>query len=113
MSEQPIDFEGDAIRSYAAACERRQAIIDEWEQLGRPIVTEGSRKQVRPHPLLRMIAEADQLCDRLRKPLRVRHRGPVSFLEQTARTVVPAERWDGEPPRVTLRGEPPRRTRLR
>ena len=68
MSE-PIDFEGDAIRSYAAACDRRQAIIDEWKKLGRPLVTEGSRKQVRPHPLLPMIAEADQLCDRLRKPV--------------------------------------------
>ena len=93
--------------------ERRQLIVDEWERLDRPVVSVGSRKQVVPHPLVRMLAEADLLCERLRKPLRVRHRGPVSFLERTARTVVPAERRDGEPPRVTLRGEPRRRTRLR
>jgi hypothetical protein len=69
---------------------------------------------MRPHPLVRMMAEADHLCDRLRKPLRVRHRGPVSFLERTARTVAPVVTFPGEPPKVRLRnGEPPRRMPLR
>jgi hypothetical protein len=112
-----VDFDGDAIRSYACAMERRQAILDTWEELGRPIVTEGSRGQVRPHPLRRMMAEADSLCDKLRRPLQVRHRGPVSMREKTARTIASDKaRFPGEPPRVTLndrRPEPPRRTCLR
>ena len=44
MSEGVVDFEGDAIRLYARAMERRQLIVDEWERLDRPVVSVGSRK---------------------------------------------------------------------
>jgi hypothetical protein len=61
-------------------------VAQAWDDLGRPVMTPGSRGQDRPHPLIAMIGELDALCERLRKPIRVHHRGPVSFLERTART---------------------------
>ena len=46
MSDGVVDFEDDAIRLYARAMERRRLIVEEWERLGRPVVSVGSRKHV-------------------------------------------------------------------
>ena len=98
-----VNFESDALRVYQRAVERRDLIAGEWEKLDRPITTPGSRGQVRPHPLIAMLNDADALCERLRKPIRVRHRGPVSFLERTALSVAPDVENPRLPPPITLR----------
>jgi len=64
----------DARERYEVAKVRRALIVAEWEQLGRPVMTLGGatgRAQV-PHPLLKVMSDADGLCDRLEQALRRR-----------------------------------------
>ncbi len=55
---------------------RVRLLRDEWERLGRPILSKGSMNQEIVSPLLRAIGEAEMLADRLRRALLKRHRGP-------------------------------------
>lgn len=49
---------------------------DAWESEGAPLLTAGSTGQLVPHPLVKMLNEADLLCDRLGAVIRKRHPGP-------------------------------------
>jgi len=88
-----------AVVRYEAAMSRRAAIEKEWKRLGKPLLTEGGAtgRAVVPHPLVKMLAEADALCDRLgksaaRRPSAGRPQGTESAPDRTA-----------APPRVRLK----------
>jgi hypothetical protein len=70
------DFFSEAEGRYTEAVARRDAIRDAWEAEGSPLLTSGSTGQLVPHPLVKMLNEADLLCDRLGDVVRKRHRGP-------------------------------------
>ena len=70
------DFFTEAENRYQEAVERRNGIRDAWEKEGSPLLTSGSTGQIVPHPLVKMLNEADLLCDRLGAVIRKRHRGP-------------------------------------
>jgi hypothetical protein len=71
-----IDFFSEAEGRYAEAVERRNGIRDAWEAEGSPLLTSGSTGQLVPHPFVKMLHDADLLCDRLGDVVRKRHRGP-------------------------------------
>ena len=66
----------DAEEAYRRAQERAQAARTEWEALGRPILSTGSRGQTMGHPLLRVMNQADAHADRLRRHITPAHPGP-------------------------------------
>jgi hypothetical protein len=70
------DFFGEAENRYSEAVARRDAIRDAWEAEGAPLLATGSTGQPVPHPLVKMLNDADLLCDRLGASVRKRHRGP-------------------------------------
>ncbi len=47
-----------------------------WQAEGAPLLMTGSTGQLIEHPLMKMLREADLLCDRLGAAVRKRHRGP-------------------------------------
>jgi hypothetical protein len=71
-----VDFFAEAENRYAEAVLRRDAIRDAWEAEGAPLLSGGSTGQLVPHPLVKMLNEADLLCDRLGAVIRKQHRGP-------------------------------------
>ena len=88
----------DAEERYGAAVARRARIEREWEELGSPVTALGGAtgRALVPHPLVRMLQEADTLCDRLARTLQRRAAagrppGAVSAPDRAA------------PPRVKLR----------
>src|SRR5437868_330857 len=87
----------DSEARYADAVARRALLLAEWRRLGEPLLGEGGAtgRAVVPHPLMRMLSEADQLCDRLEKSLGLRGRG---------RPVGAASAADRLPPLVMLKG---------
>jgi hypothetical protein len=72
-----VDLEAEAQSAYETAVERVQMIAAEWDELGNPLTTEGSMGQTVPHPLIKMLQDAEMLADRLRKSVRKAHRGPA------------------------------------
>lgn len=68
----------EAELAYHRAVERVEALVGEWESLGRPLMAEGGStgRVTVPHPLIRMIQEAEVIADKLRQPLLKKHRGP-------------------------------------
>lgn len=70
------DFFSEAESRYLEAVSCRDAIRDAWEAERTPLLTTGSTGQLVPHPLVKMLNEADLLCDRLGAVIRKRHRGP-------------------------------------
>jgi hypothetical protein len=68
----PADLE----RALRGGGSRRDAIHATWEAEGAPLLTSGSIGQLVPHPLVKMLNEADLLCDRLGAVIRKRHSGP-------------------------------------
>lgn len=68
--------DAEAREAYEAAVEQARYLRGEWEKLGKPALTSGSRGQAAQHPLLRAIHDAEMLAMRLRGDLRKRHRGP-------------------------------------
>ena len=66
----------DAWHAYEAANERAVFLRGEWERLGRPVLSEGSKRQLIVHPLLGAIAESEVIADRLRQRLVNKHAGP-------------------------------------
>jgi hypothetical protein len=87
----------DAQERYRRAVELAAAIRVEWEELGCPLTTEGGAtgRAVVPHPLVKMMAEADRDADRFARPLKKAHDGPAP------RAVVQAK--IGKSPRQKLR----------
>ena len=75
----------DDERRYREAVERRDAIKATWEAEGSPLLAEGSVGQLVEHPLLKMLREADLLCDRLAAALRPRRMGrpPTAVIQTT------------------------------
>ena len=73
-----LDLDGDVEGRYRGARDRRQRILDRWEELDRPLTAAGSKGQLAPHPLVTMLREHDLLCAQLAAPLLKRHRGPES-----------------------------------
>jgi hypothetical protein len=70
------DFFANAERIYAEALERRDEIMAEWEELGRPKLERGSTGQLIEHPLVKMLREHEVIVAKLAVPLEKRHRGP-------------------------------------
>ena len=66
----------DAEDTYRRAQERARAAREEWEALGRPILSTGSRGQTMGHPLLRVMNQADAHAARLRRRITPAHPGP-------------------------------------
>lgn len=88
----------DAEARYRAAVARRAQIEREWGELGSPTTALGGAtgRALVPHPMVRMLQEADTLCDRLAQALTRRAApgrppGAVSAPDRKA------------PPRVKLR----------
>lgn len=79
----PPDVFSDAEERYRAACERRQAIIDAWEEAGRPLTTLGSQGQLVEHPLVKQMHAADRLCLQLGEALARKQPGrdPVAVVK--------------------------------
>ncbi len=67
----PKDGREDARERYLAAVARRARIEAEWIKLGSPVTSNGGAtgRALVPHPLLKTLAEADGLCDRLERSL--------------------------------------------
>src|SRR5262245_27358449 len=63
------DVFSEAEARYRDACDRRHVVLEMWEREGRPLLATGSTGQLTEHPLVRLAAELDVLCDRLAKPL--------------------------------------------
>jgi len=83
-------------RLHDEALARRDAIAAEWAGLDAPFLARGSMGQDVPHPLWRMLNEADKLVDSLARSLRPAGRsgrptGAVSAPDRVA------------PPRVKLK----------
>jgi hypothetical protein len=59
-----------AVRSarLEAAVSDLASMRAQWESLGSPLFTEGSSGQLVPHPLVRMIREAERAVEMLSKP---------------------------------------------
>jgi hypothetical protein len=72
-----VDLEAEATTAYETAVERVQMIAKEWDELGNPLTTRGSTGQTVPHPMIKMLQDAEVLADRLRKSVRKAHRGPA------------------------------------
>lgn len=70
------DLDQDAQDAYEAAEERARTLRSAWDELGFPVLTEGSKKQPIAHPLLRAMNEAELVALRLREPLGKKHREP-------------------------------------
>jgi hypothetical protein len=70
------DFFAEAEARYREAGERRDAIRDQWEAEGSPLLATGSTGQLVEHPLVKMLREHDVLVDRLMQTTRKRNRGP-------------------------------------
>jgi hypothetical protein len=64
----------DARRRYEDAVERREQVLAEWVDEGRP-TTARYGQVFATHPLLKLLHELDALCDRLGKSVGVRARG--------------------------------------
>jgi hypothetical protein len=69
MSVEPEELHEDARN-------RRQRMLDGWDALGKLLTSRGSRRQLKEHPLMRMLSERDLLCVRLAAPVRNGHPGP-------------------------------------
>lgn len=54
----------EAVERYVAAVALGAKIRQEWESLGEPMLEEGSMRQPIPHPLVKMIADADREASR-------------------------------------------------
>lgn len=54
----------DAVQRYADAIALGVELRAEWEAHGRPLTELGSMRQPIPHPLVKMIGDADLLADR-------------------------------------------------
>ena len=52
----------DAVARYADASAMSARVRAEWEAAGCPVEAEGSMRQPIPHPLVKMMADADQLA---------------------------------------------------
>jgi hypothetical protein len=65
----------DAWGAYEAANQGAVFLRGEWERLGRPALSEGSKRQLIVHPLLGAISEAEVFADRLRQRLVKKHPG--------------------------------------
>ena len=50
---------------YEKACERRAALYQEWEDLGSPLLSTGSKGQEVAHPLFAELGRMDARCDKL------------------------------------------------
>ena len=74
-----MNLEQDALDAYERAQDRTRQLVAEWERLGRPLLTKGSRGQIRGHPLLGEMRAAERLADHLRRPLLRRHRGSAPW----------------------------------
>jgi hypothetical protein len=70
------DFFAEAEARYREASARRDAIRDQWEAEGSPLLATGSTGQLVEHPLVKMLREHDVLVDRLMQATRKRNRGP-------------------------------------
>lgn len=75
----------DAEQRYADAFERRDAVYAEWEKLGFPLTTEGSRGQAVPHPLVGILDQMDRLCDKLDPNKKQKPSGPDPLAQIRAR----------------------------
>ena len=66
------DVRVDSLERYGRAVERAEMLICEWVTAGRPLITLGGAtgKAEVPHPLVRMIQDAEALADRFAKSLR-------------------------------------------
>jgi hypothetical protein len=83
----------DAADRYADACARRALLLAKWEELGFPVLDAGGAtgRAVVPHALIGMLREADALCDRLEKSLKVAQRGrPAGSASSADRVDAPA-----------------------
>jgi len=65
----------DARAAYESAEERRVAIIEAWESEGCPLLSVGHTGQPVPHPLMKLINEAEVIADRLRERVRPKRMG--------------------------------------
>lgn len=75
----------DAVTAYDAAEERARILRKHWEDEGMPLYTEGSTGQLVPHPIIKMIHDAELLADRLRKNVQSKHAGPNAKAVATAK----------------------------
>ena len=87
----------DAQARYERARELAAAIRAEWEQLGCPLLGEGGAtgRALVPHPLVKMLAEAERDADRFGRVLKKSHSGPAPAAVVSARI--------GRSPRQKLR----------
>jgi hypothetical protein len=75
VAVEPRDIELEALEAYEGAEERRQGIIAAWEEEGRPLISVGHTGQPVVHPLVKMINEAEVICDRLRQRVKPKRMG--------------------------------------
>jgi hypothetical protein len=69
----------EAQERYERATDIAAGIRVEWEALGSPLLTEGGAtgRALVPHPLVKMLAEAERDADRFARVLRKTHAGPA------------------------------------
>lgn len=87
----------EALIRYEAAVARREAIEAEWIRAGEPLLAD-NRGVPYPHPLVKMLEDADKLCDRLLKTVR-----PARPVGRPAGSASAPDRQPKAPPRVKLK----------
>ncbi len=63
MTLAKVDVRSDALERYRRALAIAARLHAEWEELGRPVLCEGSTKQPKLHPLVAAIASAEREAD--------------------------------------------------
>lgn len=73
----------------------------EWEKIGKPLTIRTASLDVRPHPLVRMIAEKEEMVERMSRPLEAARGGrPPGSVSAPDRT---SDRASGPPKRSSLK----------
>jgi len=71
-----LHSDADSERLYTEALARRDAVAEQWAELGSPLLTNGSMGQLVEHPLVKMLREHEVLVARLGELVKKKHRGP-------------------------------------
>lgn len=90
----PEPAEG-AIQAYERAHSRLEFVLIEWEAEGRPLTYQQPNHVLCPHPLWKMVAEAERDLAKAREAVRIKHQGPPATAVVQARL--------GESPAARLR----------
>ena len=66
----------DAVQAYERAQSRLELVLVEWEAEGRPLTYNQPNQVLCPHPLWKMVREAERDLAKAREAIGIKHHGP-------------------------------------